>query len=140
MSKYELKTKENEASVSAFLKSIEDPVRQNECKTINKLMSEVTGWKPKMWGGSIVGYGSYTYKGKTSSGEWFILGWAPRKGNLTMYFMTNFDDHKDIMDKLGKYSLGKSCLYAKKLEDIELNALKKLIKRTMKFDPKYSAS
>ena len=75
-----------------------------------------------------------------SLGKNFILGWAPRKGNLTMYFMTNFDNHKDVMDKLGKYSLGKSCLYAKKLEDIELGPLKKLIKRTMKFDPKYAAS
>lgn len=132
MAKYEPKTKKNNQSVTAFLNAIEDPQKRKDAKTILKLMKEVTKEKPVMWGDSIVGFGTYHYKyASGQEGDWMITAFSPRKQNLTIYIMPgyNFPGYQDLLDKLGPHKTGKSCLYIKRLEDIHLPTLKKLIKR-----------
>lgn len=135
MAKYKLKTKENKASVSAFLNSIKDERKRKDSKKILALMKEVTGEKPKMWGSSIIGFGSYHYKYKSGQeGDWMITGFSPRKQNLTIYIMPGyqFPKYKALLKELGPHSLGKSCLYIKHLDDIHLPTLKKLVARGYK--------
>ena len=127
----ELKTKPNKASVNKFINSIEDPIKREDSKTLLSLMSEVTGDKPTMWGDSIVGFGSYHYKYASGrEGDWFQTGFSPRKQSLTLYIMSGFNN-KSALEKLGKCSTGKSCLYIKKLSDVDLELLKKLITKSV---------
>ncbi|MBL8512403.1 MAG: DUF1801 domain-containing protein [Betaproteobacteria bacterium] len=136
----ELKTKLNDASVSAFLKK-NAGARLADCESVIALMQKITGAPPKMWGASIVGFGSYTYKyesGKT--GDWPLVGFSPRKQNLTLYVMSGFDGHDDLMAKLGKFKTGKSCLYVNSLADIDMKILDKLVKASVKYmKAKYGA-
>jgi hypothetical protein len=128
----ELKTKQNDASVKAFLNSIADEKKREDCFTLLDMMKQVTGVDPKMWGDSIVGFGNYHYKYESGrEGDWFLAGFAPRKQNLTLYIMSGFDHYNDLLTKLGKYKTGKSCLYIKKLEDIDLATLKELVKQSV---------
>ncbi|MFA5803742.1 MAG: DUF1801 domain-containing protein [Melioribacteraceae bacterium] len=124
----ELKTKATGASVEAYLNKIPDKQTQSDCRTISDIMKKVTKSEPKMWGTSIVGFGSYFLK-YTSGREldWFYTGFSNRKNSITLYMMVGFDKYPDLMQKLGKYKTSKSCLYIKKLEDINLVVLKKLI-------------
>jgi hypothetical protein len=129
----ELKTKQTEQSVEKFLKAIEDETRRKDCFAVAKLMEEVTGVKPKMWGPSIVGFGSYHYKyASGQEADWPIAAFSPRKQNLTVYIMPGFERHDELMKKLGKHSVGKSCLYIKRLDDIHLPKLKKLVSESVK--------
>jgi hypothetical protein len=129
----ELKTKQTNESVKDFLNKVADEERRADCFAIAKLMEEVTGEKPKMWGPSIVGFGSYHYKYASGrEGDWPITGFSPRKKDLTLYIMMGFDKHRDLMEKLGKHSSSKSCLYVKRLADIHVPTLKKLIKTSIK--------
>lgn len=132
----ELKTKKNDSSVEEFLNSIPDESKRKDSLEIDRIMQKVTGHKPKMWGSSIVGYGTCFYK--TADGkehEWMALGFSPRKQKLTLYFMSGFSEYaefnnydpKPILEKLGKYSTSKSCLYIKRLSDINMNVLEDLI-------------
>jgi hypothetical protein len=124
----ELKTKLTDKSVSDFISSIGDPSRQKECKAILKIMKEVTGKQPKMWGDSIVGFGEYRYKYATGrEGDWFLVGFSPRKQNLTLYFMGGLSMQTELLKKLGKHKTGKGCLYINRLEEIDLAVLKKMI-------------
>jgi hypothetical protein len=123
----ELKTQKTKASVAAFLNAIEDDQMRKDCKVVAKLMQEVTGEKPAMWGASIVGFGNYEYTNTKAGGVWPLTGFSPRKQNLTMYIMSGFDRYADLTAKLGKHSTGKSCLYVKRLADVDLPTLKKLI-------------
>ena len=128
----ELKTKENDASVDAFLASIEDARKQEDCRTVLKIMQEATGAGAKMWGHSIVGFGHYHYTYASGrEGDWFLTGFAPRKQNLTLYIMAGFDDYDALLSRLGKHSTGKSCLYIKRLSDVDLDALKTLVKASV---------
>jgi len=128
----ELKTKENDASVDAFLASIEDARKQEDCRTVLKIMQEATGAGAKMWGDSIVGFGHYHYTYASGrEGDWFLTGFAPRKQNLTLYIMAGFDDYDALLSRLGKHSTGKSCLYIKRLSDVDLDALKTLVKASV---------
>lgn len=130
----ENKTKATKASVSAFLKSVEHPKRKDDAQTIKKLMDKVTGWKAKMWGPSIVGYGEYHYKYDSGrEGDFLITGFSPRKQALTIYIMPGFSQYDDLMAKLGKYKTGRSCLYINKLEDIDIKVLETLIKKSVAF-------
>jgi Domain of unknown function (DU1801) len=130
----ELKTKQTKRSVEEFLNKIPDAGRREDCFTIAKLMKDITGSEPKMWGRSIVGFGSYHYKYASGrEGDWPITGFSPRKQNLTLYIMAGFDGHDDLMKKLGKHSVGKSCLYIKRLSDIHLPTLKKLIRESVNY-------
>jgi len=128
----ELKTKRNKGDVEAFLNSVPDERKRQDSFTVLELMRQVTGKEPEMWGDSIVGFGSYHYKYKSGrEGDWFLTGFAPRKQNLTLYIMSGFDDYDQLLSKLGKYSTGKSCLYIKKIEDVDADILKKLIKKSV---------
>ena len=124
----DLKTKKNDASVIDFINSVEDEQKRQDCYEIMGIMKEITGEEPKMWGGSIVGFGSYHYKYNSGrEGDWFLTGFSPRKQNLSLYIMSGFDQYGTMMAKLGKYKTGKSCLYIKQLADIDGNILKEMI-------------
>jgi hypothetical protein len=128
----ELKTKKTKASVAAFLDQISDEQRRKDCQRILKIMKEATGEQPRMWGSSIVGFGTYKYRYASGhEGEWPIIGFSPRKNDLTLYIMPGFADYTELMAKLGKHKTGKSCLYIKKLDDVELPVLKKLITKSV---------
>ena len=129
----ELKTKQTDASVKDFLNQISDEERRNDCLTVAKMMEEITGVKPKMWGPSIVGFGVNHYKYASGrEGDWPIAAFSPRKKDLTLYMMPGFDENDELMERLGKCSTGKSCLYIKRLSDVHLPTLKKLIKDSVK--------
>lgn len=128
---YELKTKQNQASVSTFLAGIEDEQKRKDCQTLRKLMKAITGDPGRMWGASIVGFGTWHYQGKSSSGEWFVVGISPRKQNLTVYLSSGFDQQTDLLAKLGPHKTGKGCLYLKRLSDIDLKVLERMIKRAV---------
>jgi len=124
----ELKTKRTQASVSAFLDAVENEQRRADCRTVLNLMRAVTGEEPKMWGPSMVGFGSYHYKYASGrEGDWFVTGFSPRKQDLTLYIMAGFDRYDELMAKLGKYKTGKSCLYLKRLSDVDLGVLRELV-------------
>ncbi|MBE7543936.1 MAG: DUF1801 domain-containing protein [Bryobacteraceae bacterium] len=124
----ELKTKQTQASVSAFLDAVENEQRRADCRTVLNLMRAVTGEEPKMWGPSMVGFGSYHYKYASGrEGDWFVTGFSPRKQDLTLYIMAGFDRYDELMAKLGKYKTGKSCLYLKRLSDVDLGVLRELV-------------
>lgn len=133
MAKAELKTKVNKASVEGFLDSVKDEQARKDCYEILKLMKQVTKEEPKMWGASIVGFGSYHYVGKSGrEGDWMLTGFSPRKQNLTLYLMGGFDESKDLLKKLGKCKTSVGCLYIKKLEDVDKKVLKELITASVK--------
>lgn len=129
----ELKTKVNNASIDKFLNSVADEQTRQDCYEILKIMKQVTKEEPKMWGTSIVGFGSYHYKGASGrEGDWMLTGFSPRKQNLTLYLMHGFDVHKDLLKKLGKYKTSMGCLYIKKLDDIDRKVLKALVAASVK--------
>ena len=129
----EAKTKPTNESVKDFLNRIPEADRREDCFAIAEIMEEITGEKPKMWGPSIVGFGTYHYKYASGrEGDWPITGFSPRKKDLTVYIMMGFEKHDELMKKLGRHSVGKSCLYIKRLADIDVPILKKLIKTSVK--------
>ena len=128
----EPKTQKTDASVSAFLNKIEDPQKRSDAKAIAKLMGEITGLKPSLWGGTIVGYGSYRYQYASGrSGDWPIVAFSPRKQNLVLYIMPGFAEYDDFLARLGKHKTGKSCLYINRLSDIDVSVLGDLIYRSV---------
>ncbi len=136
----ELKTKPNAASIDKFLNAISDEQTRQDCFTILEMMKAITKAPPKMWGPSIVGFGSYHYKYDSGrEGDWFLTGFSPRKQNLTLYIMAGFSQYDELMKKLGKYKTGKSCLYIKRLDDIHLPTLKKLIQQSVEHLSKLSS-
>ena len=138
----ELKTKENDASVSDFIDSIVDEEKRNDCIQVLSLMKKVTRKEPKMWGASMVGFGTYHYVYASGrQGDWFVTGFAPRKNDLTLYIMPGFSECSELLEQLGKYKLGKSCLYLKNLKNIDLKILEKLIRQSVKeMKKKYKCS
>lgn len=129
----ELKTKVNNASVKDFLNSIENEQIRQDCFEISKMMEAATKAKPKMWGASIIGFGSYHYIGKGGrEGDWMLTGFSPRKQNLTLYLMGGFDAEKNLLEKLGKYKTSVGCLYIKKLDDVDKKVLKALVTASVK--------
>lgn len=130
----EIKTKKNEGNVENFLQSIDNEKRREDSYIILDLMKNLTQKEPKMWGSSIVGFGSYHYKYDSGrEGKWFLTGFSPRKQALTLYIMPGFDNK--FMQQLGKFKTGKSCLYIKKLEDVKMDVLEKLIAESIKNPP-----
>ena len=130
----ENKTQPTQLKVSEFINSIEDKVKRADCRELMKLMSETTGNRAKMWGTSIVGYGKYHYKYASGrEGDFFLTGFAPRKQALTIYIVSGFNINPELMEKLGKYKTGKSCLYVKKLDDVDRSALAQLVKESVAY-------
>ena len=123
------KTSPNRSSVKAFVDAIDDDARRKDVRAAMKLMRAVTGEAPKMWGDSIIGYGSYHYVYDSGrEGDWFLAGLSPRKRNLTIYVMAGFERAPELMAKLGKYKTGKSCLYVNKLDDVDTDVLAQLVR------------
>jgi|SRR5690606_23652856 len=130
----ELKTKVTLENVTDFLNTIEDEQKRADAFEVARLMEECTGHKPKMWGESIVGFGTYHYVYSTgNSGDWPAVGFSPRKQNLTLYIMAGFDRYDELMAKLGKHKTGKSCLYLKRLSDVDTDVLRDLITLSYKY-------
>lgn len=114
--------------VAAFLDAATPPVRADEGRALDVLFRRVTGWQPQMWGASMVGYGSYAYTYASGhGGTWFAAGFSPRKAELSIYIMPGYQNYGPVLARLGKYRLGKSCLYVRKLADIDQQALAELI-------------
>ena len=122
------KTAPTGESVEAFLSGIEDEQKRRDSFELLRLFAEATGEEPVMWGDSIVGYGTYHYRYASGrEGDWFLAGFSPRKNALTLYIMAGFDHYDDLLADLGKFKTGKSCLYVKRLDDVDRAALKTLI-------------
>jgi len=129
----ELKTKPNDQSVEQFLNRLDDEKLRADCFTILAMMKQATKAEPQMWGANIIGLGTYHYCYESGrEGDWFLVGLAPRKQNITLYIMSGFDEYDDLLQKLGKHKTGKACLYIKRLDDVHVPTLKKLIQRSVK--------
>ena len=130
----ELKTKQNNASVAEFLGAVADKQQRSDAKKLSAMMRDATGARAKMWGAAIVGFGSYHYKyASGQEGDWPLVGYSPRKQNLSIYIMAGFAGCDKLMAKLGKHKTGKSCLYIKHLADVDEAVLRKLIDKSVKF-------
>ncbi|MBM7561447.1 DUF1801 domain-containing protein [Fusibacter tunisiensis] len=132
----ELKTKENDADVYAFIDAYANTEqKKSDSYELIKLMTLVTGEPPRMWGTSIIGFGKYHYKSERSSqeGDWPIIGFSPRKTALSLYVFTGLEEHESMLTDLGKFKKGKACIYVKKLSDIDVTVLEKLMRFTVDF-------
>ena len=132
----EIKTKQTDADVHEFINSFANTEqKRKDSFELIKLMQKITGFEPKMWGPSIIGFGSYHYKSDRSSqeGDWPLIGFSPRKAAISLYVYTGNPKHEHLLKNLGKFKMGKACIYIKKLSDIDQNELKNLIKETIKF-------
>ena len=128
----ELKTKQNEQSVAAFISALPDVERRQDCETVLAMMQQATGYSPKMWGDSIVGFGSTHLRYESGRElDWFQIGFSPRKQNLTLYLPTGFHNQNDLLARLGKHKPSGSCLYINHLADVDLTALRELIARSV---------
>lgn len=126
------KTVQSLGDVSAFLNSVEDPKRRADADSVIAIMQGITGWKPAMWGTSIIGFGSYDYKYESGrTGSSMVVGLSPRKAALTLYIMPGFSAYDEMLAKLGSHKTGKSCLYIKRLSDIDLDVLRALVKASV---------
>ncbi|OFX89956.1 MAG: hypothetical protein A2W99_08665 [Bacteroidetes bacterium GWF2_33_16] len=132
----ELKTKQHNADVYEFINSFADTEqKRKDSFEILMQMQDFTGYEPKMWGASIIGFGSYHYKSERSSqeGDWLLVGFSPRKAAISLYVYSGCSGQDDLLKKLGKFKMGKACIYIKKLSDINQDILKKLIRTTIEF-------
>lgn len=124
----ELKTKATQASVADYLAAIEDPKRRADCELLSQMMRKITGEEPKMWGPSIVGFGHYKYTYESGhSGEACQTGFASRKGDISVYLVASSAGQDELLAKLGKHKMGKACLYIRRLSDVDLKVLEKLV-------------
>jgi hypothetical protein len=132
--KAEIKTKENEASVEEFLGSIGDEQKTKDAYEVLEMMKAATKLEPKMWGASLIGFGSKVYKSPASGREvdWFLVGFSPRKANLSLYVLNGFEQQGELLSKLGKYTTGQGCLYIKKLDDVDRKVLKQIVDASVK--------
>ncbi len=122
------KTQPTDADVDAFVASLEDTRKQADARSLIDLMREVTGAPPVLWGASIVGFGQYQYRSERGRGaDWFVLGFSPRKQNLTLYLPGYVEQHKALLAQLGKHSVGKGCVYLKQLSDADPRVLRQLL-------------
>ena len=134
----EIKTKVNDASVEGFLNSVEDDQKRKDSFEIIKMMRQATKEEPKMWGPAIIGFGSYHYKYESGrEGDMPIIGFSPRKQNLTLYVGLGGDSENPLLKKLGKHTTGKVCLYINKLADVDRTVLQELINESTKMTPPF---
>ena len=128
----ELKTKPTKQSVEDFVDAIKDEQQKKDCRTVSRIMKRVTRANPKMWSSGVVGFGSYHYKYASGrEGDWFLTGFAPRKQNLTLYIMSGFKKYSVLLKRLGKHKIGGSCLYVKRLDDVDMDVLTQLIEESV---------
>jgi hypothetical protein len=125
----ETKTKPTAVPFEEFVAGVEPEVRQADAKALDAFFRRVTGWQPVMWGPSLVGYGSYAYRYATGHGGTALAtGFSPRKAELSIYIMPGYQDYAPILSRLGKHRIGKSCLYARRLSDIDMDVLEELVR------------
>lgn len=140
----EIKTKQTDADVHEFINTFaETEQRRKDSFELLQLMRDFTGYEPKMWGTTMIGFGSYHYKSERSrqQGDWPLVGFSPRKAALSLYVYTGLEEHEHLLKDLGKFTMGKACIYVRKLSDINQEALKKLMKETIGFlQSKYEVS
>lgn len=132
----ELKTKENKADVYEFIDNYANTERKRKDSIdLVKIFENTAGYSAKMWGDSIIGFGKYHYKSERSrqEGDWFMVGFSPRKTAISLYIYSDTKENQELLKSLGKYKMGKSCIYVKKLEDIDTGVLEKIIRSTMEF-------
>lgn len=130
MAKAKNKTTKNDGSVAGYIGSISKEDRRADIQAINDMMASLTGWEPKMWGKSIVGFGDYHYKYDSGrEGDFFRLGYSSRAQNITIYIMPGYEDFSDELSRLGKHKMGKSCLYIKRLSDVDTDVLKDIMQK-----------
>jgi hypothetical protein len=128
----ELKTKKNEASVEAFINTVADEQKRKDAFAILEMMKQATKMEPKMWGGSIIGFGEVHYKYESGhEGDICMIGFSPRKQNFALYLITGLEPYKEEFKKLGKYKTGKGCLYINKLSDVDSLVLKNMLKKAV---------
>jgi hypothetical protein len=124
----EQKTKPTAVSVESFIEQLPDEQVRDDCYSLIEIMKKTTGADPKMWGPSIIGFGSYHYKYESGhEGDACLTGFSPRKQNITLYVMPGASDHSSLLSKLGKFKAGKGCLYIKRLADVDQTILKNLV-------------
>ena len=134
MPKYKAKTTETTNSVSAFIDAVPGEQRKKDALALIKIMKEQSGFEPKMWGPAIVGFGSYHYKYESGhEGDAPLVGFSPRKTEFALYLTSAFDEKEQLLKQFGKHKTGKACIYIKKLEDINIEILKKMIANSIKF-------
>ena len=132
----ELKTKQNDADITEFVNSFADTEeKRKDSFELIKLMRDFTGQEPKMWGSSIIGFGSYHYKSERSrqEGDWPLIGFSPRKAAISLYVYTGAKEHEHLLEGLGKFKMGKACIYIRKLSDIHQDVLRQVMKATIDF-------
>lgn len=129
----ELKTKINDNDPMEFIESVKNGKRKEDSIRLLEIMKSVTKEEPKMWGPTIIGFGKMVYTNTTGNHDWMLTGFSPRKQNLTIYIMNGFTMYEELLGKLGKHKLGKSCLYINKLEDIDIDILKELISESINY-------
>jgi hypothetical protein len=133
------KTVETQKSVAGFLSTIIDGKKRDDCSAIINLIMEQTGLEPKMWGTSIIGFGSYHYKYESGhEGDAPLAGIASRANAITLYLGTEFDKREELLSKFGKFKTGKGCIYIQKLEDIDKSVLSKMVKNSIEYRKKHA--
>ncbi|WP_010195196.1 DUF1801 domain-containing protein [Bacillus sp. m3-13] len=131
---YELKTKETDNSVIEFIETVESPKKREDAYRLLEIFTETTGYEAKMWGPSIIGFGSYHYKYPTGhEGDFMLVGFSPRKAKISLYFATGDSKREELLQKFGKYTTGKACVYINKVADIDVEVLKDLIRQSVTF-------
>ncbi|MGD2072424.1 MAG: DUF1801 domain-containing protein [Candidatus Thorarchaeota archaeon] len=129
----EPETKPTDVDVEDFLNTVEHPQRKADGFELLRIMKEITKEEPVMWGPSIIGFGTYHYKYESGrEGDMLVTGFSPRKRALSLYIMSGFDEYDELLAKLGKHRVGKSCLYINKLTDVDISVLKELIRKSVK--------
>lgn len=129
-----LKTQPNEASVKEFLEKLESEEKKVDSYKLLEIFRQESGEEPLMWGGSIIGYGTYHYVYSSGrEGDWMLTGFSPRKNQFSLYIMAGFEHYSELMEKLGKYKTGKSCLYIRKLSDVDESVLRQLIRESVTY-------
>ena len=123
-----LKTRPHDGSVEDFVAGLPDPARREECRRLVELMGRATGEPPRLWGPSIIGFGSYHYRYESGrEGDWFVVGFSPRARELTLYLMAGLERHRQILTRLGRHRTGKGCLYLKRLSEVDVGVLAELV-------------
>ncbi|MFT4416429.1 DUF1801 domain-containing protein [Fredinandcohnia humi] len=131
---YEVKTKENDNSVIEFIESVDSPKKKEDAYKLLDIFTETTGYPAKMWGTSIIGFGSYHYKYATGhEGDAPLVGFSPRKAKISLYFATGDTKREELLQKFGKHTTGKACVYINKLADVDVEVLKALINQSVVF-------
>lgn len=129
-----IKTTVTDANVLDFIATVPDETKRQDSLTLLELYKKISKKQPKLWGTSMIGFGQYHYKSQRSSqeGDWPLIGFSPRKQNLTLYFMDGFDNHTELLEKLGKHKISVGCLYIKKLADVDIKVLETLITKSLR--------